>query len=61
MAKVIVKEGESLNDALFRFKRACGKEGIKDEVMRRKYYTKPSVKKRLKHEHVVKLIKAGRR
>lgn len=47
MAKVILKEGESLDEALRRFKREVLREGILRELRRREFYEKPSeVKKR---------------
>jgi len=47
MAKVILKEGESLEEALRRFKREVLREGILRETRRRVFYEKPSeVKKR---------------
>lgn len=47
MAKVILKEGESLEEALRRFKREVLREGILRETRRREFYEKPSeVKKR---------------
>jgi len=47
MAKVIVREGETIEQALRRFNREVQKEGILQELKRREYYEKPStVKKR---------------
>lgn len=47
MARVILKEGESLEEALRRFKRAVLREGILKEFQRRVAYEKPSeIKKR---------------
>ena len=39
-----VKEGESLDSALKRFKRSCAKAGIVAEVRKRECYESPSVK-----------------
>ena len=50
MATIIVKENESLDSALRRFKRSCAKAGIMQEVRKREYYVKPGVKKKLKQE-----------
>ena len=44
MSEVHVKEGESLDSALKRFKRSCAK------VRRRECYESPSVKRRKKSE-----------
>lgn len=42
MAKVVLKPGESLEEALRRFKREVMKEGIILEMRRREFYEKPS-------------------
>ena len=46
MATVIVKEGESLDNALRRFKRQCAKDGIQQEIRKREHYEKPSVRRK---------------
>ena len=48
MSIVRVKENESFESALRRFKRQCEKEGILSEVRKREHYEKPSVKKKKK-------------
>ena len=48
--EVHVKEGESLDSALKRFKRSCAKAGIVAEVRKRECYESPSVKRRKKSE-----------
>ena len=48
MAEVRLREGESLEDALRRFKRKVLQEGIIQEVRRRAFYLKPGQKRRLK-------------
>jgi small subunit ribosomal protein S21 len=45
---VILREGETLEDALRRFKRKVLQEGIIQEVKRRAFYLKPGQKRRLK-------------
>ncbi len=50
MSSVIVKENESIDSALRRFKRNCAKAGIQQEIRKREHYEKPSVKKKLKSE-----------
>ncbi len=50
MAEVRVKENESLDSALRRFKRSCARSGILAEVRKREYYEKPSVKRKKKAE-----------
>ena len=44
MSSVIVKENESIDSALRRFKRNCAKAGIQQEIRKREHYEKPSVK-----------------
>lgn len=50
MAEVRVKENESLESALRRFKRQCAKAGVLSEVRRREHYEKPSVRRKKKSE-----------
>lgn len=46
MAQVTVRNEESLDRAIARFKKACNKQGIKREMKKRNYYEKPSEKRR---------------
>lgn len=46
MVGIIVKEGESIESALKRFKRDCANAGIMSEIKRREFYEKPSIKKK---------------
>jgi small subunit ribosomal protein S21 len=48
MAEIRVKEGESLDSALRRFKRATARSGILTELRKREHYEKPSVKRKKK-------------
>ena len=48
VAFVRVKEGESFENAMKRFKKACEKAGILSEIRKREHYEKPSVKKKKK-------------
>lgn len=48
--EVRVKENESLDSALKRFKRQCAQNGIMQEVKKREHYDKPSVKRKKKAE-----------
>ena len=50
MAKTIVHENESLDDALRRFKRSLQKAGTLSEVRKREHYEKPSVRRKKKSE-----------
>jgi small subunit ribosomal protein S21 len=48
MSGIRVKEGESIEAALKRFKKATEKAGILSEIRKREHYEKPSVKKKKK-------------
>lgn len=48
MPLIKVREDESLENALKRFKRKCEKSGILTEIKKRQHYEKPSVKKKRK-------------
>ncbi|WP_028274182.1 30S ribosomal protein S21 [Atopococcus tabaci] len=50
MTKTVVKNNESLDDALRRFKRSVSKTGTLKEARKREYYEKPSVKRKKKSE-----------
>lgn len=60
MAKTIVHENESLDDALRRFKRSVSKSGTLQEYRKREFYEKPSVKRKLKSEAARKRNKKRR-
>ena len=49
MSQVRVKENESLDSALRRFKRQTSRDGIQ-EVRKREHYEKPSVARKKKSE-----------
>ncbi|MCL2058778.1 MAG: 30S ribosomal protein S21 [Oscillospiraceae bacterium] len=50
MSEIRLKENESLDSALKRFKRQCAKAGVLAEVRKREHYEKPSVKRKKKSE-----------
>ena len=50
MAEIRVKDNESLDSALRRFKRQCARAGVLNEVRKRDHYEKPSVKRKKKSE-----------
>jgi len=41
-----VRESDSFENALKRFKKQCEKEGILSDVKKREHYEKPSIKKK---------------
>ena len=61
MSSVIVKENESIDSALRRFKRNCAKAGIQQEIRKREHYEKPSVKRKKKSEARYSFLSVGRR
>jgi len=48
MPYVRVRESDSFENALNRFKKQCEKEGILSEIKKREHYEKPSVKRKTK-------------
>lgn len=50
MSEIYVKENESLDNALKRFKRSCAKAGVMSDLRRKEYYQSPSVRRRKKSE-----------
>ena len=50
LSEVRIKENESLDSALKRFKRSCAKAGVLSELRKREHYESPSVKRRKKSE-----------
>ncbi len=58
MVGIIVKENEPIDRALRRFKKKYERSGVLKEFKKRTYFTKPSVKKRMKR---VKAIRRAQR
>ena len=50
MSEVRIKENETLDSALRRFKKNCARAGTLAEVRKREHYEKPSVKRKKKAE-----------
>ncbi|MDY0292936.1 MAG: 30S ribosomal protein S21 [Desulfuromonadaceae bacterium] len=50
MPKTAVRDNETLDDALRRFKRQVNKAGVLTETKKREYYIKPGLKRKLKAE-----------
>ncbi len=48
MVLVKVREGETIEDALRRFKRECERNGIMQEIKRREYFESPAVRRKRK-------------
>jgi small subunit ribosomal protein S21 len=50
MPKTVVRDNESLDDALRRFKRQVNKAGTLAEARKREFYLKPGLKRKMKSE-----------
>ncbi|MGE5473345.1 MAG: 30S ribosomal protein S21 [Ignavibacteriales bacterium] len=50
MSEIRIKENESIDSALKRFKKQCAKAGVLSELRKREHYEKPSVKRKKKSE-----------
>ena len=50
MSEVKVKENESLDSALRRWKKSCARSGVLAEVRKREHYEKPSMRRKKKSE-----------
>ena len=50
MSEVRVREGESLESALKRFKKKTAMAGVMSEIRKREHYEKPSVRRKKKQE-----------
>lgn len=48
MPSIRVRENDSFENALRKFKKQCEREGILSDVKKREHYEKPSVKKKKK-------------
>ena len=54
MPKVVVRDNESLEDAMRRFKRSVSKAGTLAAVKKHEYHVKPGLKRKLKSEEARK-------
>ena len=50
MPKIVIREGESLDEGVRRFKRQVNKAGIIQECRKREFYLKKNLKRKLKSE-----------
>jgi len=50
MSEIKIKDNESLDNALRRFKRQCAKSGVLSEARKREHYEKPSERRKKKAE-----------
>ena len=54
MSKVVVRDGETLDEALRRFKRQVNKSGTIQECRKRECFLKKNLKRKLKSENARK-------
>ena len=50
MSEIRVKDNESLDSALRRWKKSCARSGVLAEVRKREHYEKPSVRRKKNSE-----------
>ena len=50
MSEIRVRDNESLDSELRRFKKSCARSGVIAEVRKREHYEKPSVRRKKKSE-----------
>ena len=61
MVFVKVRDGESIEEALRRFKRECERNGILKEIKRREHYLAPSLRRKLKQQEARRKARRQRR
>ncbi len=57
MVDVKVREGESIEEALRRFKKECERDGILREIKRREFYESPSMRRKRKLSESIRRIR----
>jgi small subunit ribosomal protein S21 len=61
MVFVKIRENETIEDALRRFKRECERNGILKEIKRREHYLSPSVKRKLRQQETLRKLRRLKR
>ena len=61
MVRLIVRDRETIQDAVRRFRKLVERSGIKKEMRRREYYEKPSERKRRKSRERLKTIRLAQK
>lgn len=59
MPKTVVRENETLDEALRRFKRQVNKADVLSETRKRQYYVKPGLRRKLKAEQARRKARRG--
>jgi len=60
MVNVTVREGESINEALRRFKRECERNGILQEIRRREFFESEGARRKRKLSETLRRQKRKR-
>jgi len=60
VSEIKVRENESFENALKRFKRQCARSGVLAEIRKREHYEKPSVRRKKKSEAARKAARKKR-
>jgi small subunit ribosomal protein S21 len=58
---VKVRDEESIEEALRRFKHDCERNGILKEIKRRECYVTPAMKRKIKSQEARRKVRKGRR
>jgi small subunit ribosomal protein S21 len=61
MVFVKIRDSESIEEALRRFKRECERNGILKEIRRREYFTAPSVRRKLRTQELQRKLRRLKR
>ena len=56
-----VRDEESIEEALRRFKHDCERNGILKEIKRREHYVTPAMKRKIKSQEARRKVRKGRR
>ncbi|MDR1784729.1 MAG: 30S ribosomal protein S21 [Endomicrobium sp.] len=57
MVNIKVRENESIEEAIRRFKRECERNGVMQEIKKREFYKAPSVLKKEKSAEIKRKIR----
>ncbi len=60
MIDVKIRDGESIEEALRRFKRECERDGILQEIRRREYFESPGARRKRKLGETLRRMKRKR-
>ncbi len=61
MVFVKVRDDESIEEALRRFKHDCERNGILKEIKRREHYMNPAMLRKIKSQEARRKVRKGRR